>query len=117
MASSSTLAMEGTVISRVLSSGPVLLVFSRGAVSNLGTLNPPGLSLLVAVLSRRPARKKEAMSATPAAIMSRLNAQVTTFLALELLTLYFFMTAAIVTSKLLLALPGGVQRSASRSSL
>src|SRR5215212_5087467 len=100
MSSFSILAMAGTVSSRVLSLGPVLDVFSSGVVSSLGTLKPPGLSLLVAVLSRRPARKKEAMSATPAAIMSRLNTQETTFPALDLLMLYFFMTAAIVTSKL-----------------
>src|SRR5919199_1899698 len=100
MSSLSILAMAGTVSSRVLSLGPVLEVFSFGVVSSLGTLKPPGLSLLVAVLSRRPARKKEAMSATPAAIMSRLNTQETMFPALDLLTLYFFMTAGIVTSKL-----------------
>src|SRR5215210_2893677 len=91
--------MAGTVSSRVLSSGPVLDVFSFGFVSSLGTLKPPGLSLLVAVLSRRPARKKEAISATPAATMIRLNTQETTFHALDLLMLYFFMTAAIVASK------------------
>jgi hypothetical protein len=68
----------------------------------LGTLKLPGLSLFVAVLSRRPARKKEAMSATPATNMNRLTTQETTFPALELLTLYFFMTAAIVAPKLLL---------------
>src|SRR5215217_8437860 len=96
----SILAIAGTVSSRVLSLGPVLLVFSSFVVSSLGTLKPPGLSLFVAVLSRRPARKKEAMSATPAAIMSRLNTQETTFPALDLLMLYFFMTEAIVTSKL-----------------
>src|SRR3954454_19977286 len=101
MSSFSILDMAGTVSSRVLSLGPVLdVVFSPGDVSSLGTLKPPGSLLLVAVLSRRPARKKEAMSATPAAIMSRLNTQETTLLALELLTLYFFMTAAIVASKL-----------------
>src|SRR5918993_3862780 len=99
MTSFSILDMAGTVSSRALFSGPVPDVFSSGADSSLGTLKPPGLSLLVAVLSRRPARKKEAISATPPAIMSRLNTQETTLLALELLTLYFFMTAAIVASK------------------
>jgi hypothetical protein len=44
------------------------------------------LSLFVAVLSRRPARKKEAMSAAPATIMSRLNTQEMAFLALDLWT-------------------------------
>src|SRR5918998_6358212 len=61
-------------------------------------------SLLVAVLSRRPARKKEATSAAPARIMSRLSTQVMTFFALEWLTLNFFMTSRIVASKVLLAL-------------
>src|SRR5215211_1721215 len=98
MSSFSILDMAGTVSSRVLSLGPTLDVFSFGVDSSLGTLKPPGLSLLVAVLSRRPARKKEAMSATPAAIMSRLNIQETTVLALDLLTSYFFMIAAIVAS-------------------
>jgi hypothetical protein len=60
------------------------------------------LSLFVAVLSRRPARKKEAMSATPATIMSRLNTQEMTLLALELWTLYFFMPPEILTPKSLL---------------
>src|SRR5215212_8208954 len=91
--------MAGTVSSRVFSSGPVLDVFSFGLDSSLGTLKPPGLSLLVAVLSRRPARKKEAISATPAAIMSRLNTQEIKLRILDLLTSYFFMTAAIVASK------------------
>src|SRR5215211_5248229 len=100
MWSFSILDMAGTVSSRVLSLGPTLDVFSFGADSSLGTLKPPGLSLLVAVLSRRPARKKEAISATPAAIIIRLNTQETMFLVLDLLTLYFFITAAIVTSKL-----------------
>src|SRR5215210_2243153 len=101
MSSFSILDIAGTVSSRVLSSGPVLDVFSSaGAVWSLGTLKPPGLSLLVAVLSRRPARKKEAISATPAAIIIRLNTQETMFLVLDLLTLYFFITAAIVASKL-----------------
>src|SRR5215218_7674368 len=99
MWSFSILDMAGTVSSRVLSLGPTLDVFSFGADSSLGTLKPPGLSLLVAVLSRRPARKKEAISATPAAIMSRLNTQEITVLALDLVTLYLFMTAAIVASK------------------
>src|ERR687889_110616 len=104
MASFSILAMAGTVSSRVLSSGPVLLVFSSGVDSSLGTLKPPGSLLFVAVLSRRPARKKEAMSAAPARIMSRLTTQEMTFFALEWLTLNLFMTSRIVASKLLLAL-------------
>src|SRR5918995_1789687 len=95
----SILAIAGTVSSRVLSLGPVLLVFSPFVVSSLGTLKPPGLSLFVAVLSRRPARKKEAISAAPAAIMSRLNTQEMAFLALELWTLYFFMPPEILTPK------------------
>src|SRR5919206_5110684 len=99
MSSFSILDMAGTVSFKVLSLGPVLEVLSSGLLSSLGTLKPPGLSELVAVLSRRPARKKEAISATPAAIMSRLNTHVMTFLALDLLTSYFFMTAAIVASK------------------
>src|SRR5215210_8875508 len=103
MASFSILAIAGTVSSRVLSSGPVLLVFSSFVDSSLGTLKPPGSSLFVAVLSRRPARKKEAMSAAPARIMIRLNTQEMTFFALEWLTLNFFMTWRIVTSKVLLA--------------
>src|SRR5215210_449713 len=103
MASFSILAIAGTVSSRVLSSGPVLLVFSSFVVSSLGTLKPPGSSLFVAVLSRRPARKKEAMSAAPARIMIRLNAQEMTFFAREWLTLNFFMTWRIVTPKVLLA--------------
>src|SRR5918995_1194950 len=114
----SILAIAGTVSSRVLSLGPVLLVFSPFVVSSLGTLKPPGLSLFVAVLSRRPARKKEAMSAAPATIMSRLNAQEMTFLALDLWTLYFFiMPPEILTPKSLPALWSRVQRSAGRSSL
>src|SRR5918995_2343222 len=95
--------MAGTVSSRVLSSGPALLVFSSLVVSSLGTLKPPGSSLLVAVLSRRPARKNDATSATPATIMSRLNTQDMAFLALDLWTLYFFMTSGIVTSTIRLA--------------
>ena len=83
----------------------VLLVFSSGVVSSLGTLKPPGLSLFVAVLSRRPARKKEAISATPATIMSRLSTQETMFLALDLWTSYFFMPPEILTSKSLPARP------------
>src|SRR5919112_3834744 len=117
MSSFSILDMDGTVSSSVLSSGPVLLVFSPLVVSSLGTLKPPGLLLFVAVLSSRPARKKEAMSATPAAIMIRLSTHETTFLALLLLTLYFFIAARIVTLKLLPALSKGLQRSTGRSSL
>src|SRR5919112_478885 len=98
MSSLSMRDMAGAGSSRGLFFGPVLDVFSFGLVSRFGTFKPPGLSLLVAVLSRRPARKKEAMSATPAAIMSRLNIQETTVLALDLLTSYFFMIAAIVAS-------------------
>src|SRR5829696_8428416 len=79
----SILAIAGTVSSRVLSLGPVLLVFSSSVVSSLGTLKPPGSSLFVAVLSRRPARKKDAMSATPATIMARLSTQERAVLALD----------------------------------
>src|SRR5919107_123039 len=104
--------MAGTGSSTVLFFGPVLEVFSlSGLLSSLGTLKPPGLSELVAVLSRRPARKKEAISATPAAIMSRLNAQEIKPLALDLLTSYFFMTAAIVASKPYFAPPDAFGRS------
>src|ERR671911_2493084 len=113
----SILAIAGTVSSRVLSLGPVLLVLSPSVVSSLGTLKPPGLSLFVAVLSRRPARKKEAISAAPANIMSRLNTQEMTFFALDLWRLYFFMPPEILTPKLLPALWSRVQRSAGRSSL
>src|SRR5215207_9970960 len=102
MSSFSILAIAGTVSSRVLSSGPALLVFSSLVVSSLGTLKPSGLSLFVAVLSRRPARKKEAMSATPATIMTRLNTQEMMFLALDLLTSYLFITSGILASMLLL---------------
>src|ERR671921_545488 len=111
MSSLSMRDMAGTVSSRVLSWGPVLEVFSSGLLSSLGTLKPPGLSELVAVLSRRPARKKEAISATPAAIMSRLATQEIMLLALDLLTLYFFMTAAIVASKRLFVPLGTFGRS------
>jgi hypothetical protein len=92
-------------------------VFSPFVVSSLGTLKPPGLSLFVAVLSRRPARKKEAISATPATIMSRLSTQETMFLVLDLWTSYFFMPPEILTPKSLPALWSSVQRSAGRSSL
>jgi hypothetical protein len=71
----------------------------------------------VAVLFRRPARKKEAISATPAAIMSRLNAQEIKFRILDLLTSYFFMTAGIVASKPYLEPRAEPQRSTGRSSL
>src|SRR5919107_2887698 len=104
MSSFSILAIAGTVSSRVLSLGPTLLVSSSLVVSSLGTLKPPGLLLFVALLSRRPARKKEAMSAMPATIMTRLNTQEMMFLVLDLWTLYFFMTSGIVASMLLLDL-------------
>src|SRR5215212_2391821 len=72
-------AILGTVSLRVLSFGPLAaaLLFS---VSSLGTLKPPGSELFVAVLLKLPARKKDAMSAAPAAIMTRLNTHETTFL-------------------------------------
>jgi hypothetical protein len=38
-------------------------------------LKPPGSELFVAALLRLPARRKAAMSAAPAAIMTRLNTQ------------------------------------------
>src|SRR5215216_1671431 len=105
MSSFSILVIAGTVSSRVLSLGPALVVFSSLVVSSLGTLKPPGLSLFVAVLSRRPARKKEAMSAMPATIMSRLNTQEMAFLTFDLWTLYFLiMPPEILTPKLLPAL-------------
>src|SRR5215212_369656 len=104
MSSFSILDIAGTVSSSVLSSGPALLVFSSLVVSSLGTLKPPGSSLLVAVLSSRPARKKEAISAAPARIMSRLNTKERTFFAREWLTLNFFITSRIVAPKRLLAL-------------
>src|SRR5215203_1897426 len=69
------------------------------------------LDMAGTVSSRRPARKKEAISATPAAIMSRLNTQEIKLRILDLLTSYFFMTAAIVASK-----PYFVPRAACRAS-
>src|SRR4028118_1742881 len=75
--------MAGTVSLRVLSSGPAASVVSSlpWVVSSLGTLKPPGSSLLVAVLSRRPARKNEAMSAIPASSRTGLSTQRTIFFA------------------------------------
>src|SRR3712207_7621726 len=65
----------GTVSLRVLSFGP--LATRPSGASSLGMLKPPGPSLFVAVPFRLPARKKEAISATPAAIMVRLRSQET----------------------------------------
>src|SRR5215216_5985004 len=70
--------ISGIVSFRVLSFGP--LGAAPSSVSSLGTLKPPGSELLVAPLLRLPARKKDAMSAAPAAIMTRLNTHETTFL-------------------------------------
>src|SRR5215212_4001835 len=72
-------AILGTVSLRVLSFGP-LAAASLFSVSSLGMLKPPGSELLVAVLLKLPAKKKDAMSAAPAATMSRLSTHETTFL-------------------------------------
>src|SRR5918998_4340983 len=92
--SSSIWAILGTVNLRVLSFGPLAASPSL-PVSSLGTLKLPGSELFVAMLSRLPARKKDAMRAAPAAIMTRLNAQETMFLVRD-----FFIILEIVTSGL-----------------
>src|SRR5215210_3129369 len=74
-------AILGTVSLRVLSFGP--LAASMFSASSLGTLKPPGSEPFVAVLLKLPARKKDAMSAAPAATMTRLNTHETTFLVRE----------------------------------
>src|SRR5918997_3437050 len=71
----------GTVSLRVLSFGP--LATPPAAVSSWGMLKPPGSSLFVAVLFRLLARKKDVMSATPAAIMARLRSQETKVLVCD----------------------------------
>src|SRR5918912_3493371 len=63
--------MAGMVSLSVLSFGPLAAPLS--ALSSLGMLKLPGSALFVAVLFRLPASKKDAMSATPAAIMVRLR--------------------------------------------
>src|SRR5918995_249764 len=68
--SSSIWAIFGTVNLRVLSFGPLAASPSL-PVSSLGTLKLPGSELFVAVASRRPPPEKDAMSAPPAANLSR----------------------------------------------